>query len=76
LNEKLDKSFNAYVNEYRIAEARNLIAREPQLKLESVAEQCGFNSNSTFFAVFKKIAGQTPASFRSGLSHPIADGPG
>lgn len=65
LNDKLDKSFNAYVNEHRIAEARSLLSSEPQLKLDSVAERCGFNSNSTFFAVFKKIVGQTPASYRA-----------
>lgn len=68
LNDKLDKSFNAYVNEYRIAEAKKLLADEPQLNLETVAERCGFNSNSTFFAAFKKVAGQTPASFRAGFA--------
>lgn len=66
LNDKLDKSFNAYVNEYRIAQAKDLLLGEPQLTLEIVAERSGFNSNSTFFAAFKKIAGQTPASFRAG----------
>lgn len=65
LNEKMDKSFNAYVNGYRVADAKKLLADEPQLNLEIVAERCGFNSSSTFFAAFKKIAGQTPASFRT-----------
>jgi AraC-like DNA-binding protein len=74
LNDKLDKSFNAYVNEYRIAQAKDLLAGEPQLTLEIVAERSGFNSNSTFFAAFKKIAGQTPASFRARSSQPIAGG--
>jgi AraC-like DNA-binding protein len=68
LNDRLDKSFNAYINEYRIAEAKKLLADEPQLNLETVAERCGFNSNSTFFAAFKKVAGQTPASFRAAFS--------
>jgi AraC-like DNA-binding protein len=38
---------------------------EPQLNLDIVAERCGFNSSSTFFSTFKKVAGQTPASFRT-----------
>jgi len=68
LNDKLDKSFNLYVNEFRIAEAKKLLTDEPELKLETVAERCGFNSSSTFFAAFKKIAGQTPARFRAEFS--------
>lgn len=74
LNDKLDKTFNAYVNEYRIAEAKRLLADQPHLSLDIVAERCGFNSNSTFFAAFKKVVGQTPASFRAGSSQPVAGG--
>ena len=65
LNDKLSKGFNTYVNEYRIAEAKQLLTDEPQLNLDIVAERCGFNSSSTFFSTFKKVAGQTPASFRA-----------
>ncbi|OEZ63572.1 AraC family transcriptional regulator [Duganella sp. HH105] len=70
LNDKLDKSFNAYVNEFRIADAKRLLSDEPQLNLEIVAERCGFNSNSTFFATFKKLVGRTPASFRAESAQP------
>jgi AraC-like DNA-binding protein len=65
LNDTLSLGFNAYVNEYRIAEAKLLLANEPQLNLDIVAERCGFNSSSTFFSTFKKVVGQTPASFRA-----------
>ena len=65
LNERLGKSFHTYVNEYRIAEAKRVLTDEPQLNLDTVAERCGFNSSSTFFSTFKKVAGQTPASFRA-----------
>ena len=68
LNDKLSKGFNTYVNEYRITEAKQLLTDEPQLNLDIVAERCGFNSSSTFFSTFKKVAGQTPASFRAGSS--------
>ncbi len=66
LNDRLKKTFHSYVNEYRIAEAKRLLVELPDLNLESIAERCGFNSNSTFFAAFKKIAACTPASFRAG----------
>jgi AraC-like DNA-binding protein len=65
LNDKLSKSFNTYVNEYRIAEAKQILTDEPQLNMDIVAERCGFNSSSTFYSTFKKVAGQTPASFRA-----------
>ncbi|MFC0348918.1 AraC family transcriptional regulator [Undibacterium danionis] len=65
LNDKLNKSFNLYVNEFRIEDAKKIILNEPHLNMELVAERCGFNSNSTFFAAFKKITGQTPASYRA-----------
>lgn len=65
LNDRLKKSFNAYLNEYRIAEARRILTVEPQLNLDIVAERSGFNSSSTFFSTFKKVTGQTPASFRA-----------
>ena len=65
LNDKLSRGFNTYVNEYRIAEAKRLLTGEPQLNLDIVAERCGFNSSSTFFSSFKKVVGQTPASFRA-----------
>jgi AraC-like DNA-binding protein len=65
LNDTLGKSFHAYVNEFRIAEAKKLLTCEPDLNLETVAERCGFNSNSTFFAAFKKVTQRTPSSFRA-----------
>lgn len=65
INEKLNKSFNQYINEFRIQHAQQLLTDESHLTMELVAERSGFNSNSTFFTAFKKIAGQTPASYRA-----------
>lgn len=65
LNDTLHKSFNMYVNEFRIDAARHLLASQAHLNMELVAERCGFNSTSTFFAAFKKIVGQTPATYRA-----------
>jgi len=64
INENLNKSFNLYINEFRIQHAQDLLINESHLNMELVAERSGFNSNSTFFSAFKKITGQTPASYR------------
>ncbi|ATQ75631.1 hypothetical protein CR152_14685 [Massilia violaceinigra] len=67
INERLNKSFNHYVNEYRIQHAKHLLVNEIHLNMDLVAERSGFNSNSTFFAAFKKITSQTPASYRTAV---------
>jgi AraC-like DNA-binding protein len=65
INERLDQSFNHYVNAYRIEHAKHLLINETHLNMDLVAERSGFNSNSTFFAAFKKITSQTPANYRA-----------
>jgi AraC-like DNA-binding protein len=64
LNDKLNKSFSVYINELRIAQAQQLLIEHPKQKLDLIAEQCGFNSPSTFYSVFKKHSGLTPAKYR------------
>jgi len=63
LNNNLNKSFSTFINEYRIEEAKQLLKTNPNLKIEIIAEQCGFNSNSTFYTAFKKITNTTPSKY-------------
>lgn len=67
LNDNLGKSFSSYINSYRIDEAKNLLINEHLFTAEAVGYECGFNSKSTFFAVFKKVTGLTPAAYRNNL---------
>ncbi|MCB0632856.1 MAG: helix-turn-helix transcriptional regulator [Saprospiraceae bacterium] len=65
LNDNLGKSFSSFVNEYRIrAVEQELLKEDHQLTLEAIGNECGFRSNSSFYAAFKKIRGVTPAQFR------------
>jgi len=66
INESFKKSFIHLVNEYRIREARKLLA-DPQhdhYTIESVANMVGFKSKTTFNRSFKKITGLTPSFFQ------------
>jgi AraC-like DNA-binding protein len=65
LNDNLNKNFSQFINEYRIKEAKVLLKSNSNLKIEIIGEICGFNSNSTFYAAFKKITKTTPAKFIS-----------
>lgn len=64
LNENLGKSFSTYINEYRIEEACKLITTDSRFTFEAIGYEVGFNSKSTFYAVFKKIKGVTPALYK------------
>jgi AraC-like DNA-binding protein len=67
VNGRLNQSFTDFVNAYRVAEAKRKLT-DPRLKHYSVlaiAEEVGFNSKSSFNAVFKKQTGMTPSEFRT-----------
>lgn len=64
LNDTYGKGFARYVQEYRVAEAKALIASHHHLSLEGIGNEAGFKSKSAFFEAFKKITGTTPAAFR------------
>nr|WP_321233533.1 helix-turn-helix domain-containing protein [uncultured Psychroserpens sp.] len=64
LNDNLGKNFSLFVNEYRIEAAKSMLQKNDSLTLEAIGYECGFNSKSTFFTTFKKLAGTTPAQFK------------
>jgi AraC-like DNA-binding protein len=67
INEGLGKNFFEMTAEYRIEieEAKSLLKAQPNIKVEEIAGQVGYNSKSSFNTSFKKIAGKTPSEFRS-----------
>ena len=72
INEQFHQSFNDFINEYRIKEAKQLISSESSenLKLLSIGYEVGFNSKSAFNAAFRKITGMSPSAFRKGIPWP------
>ena len=66
VNSGFKMSFFDFLNSYRIKEAKAILSSKAPL-LESILDvsfAVGFNSNSAFYAAFKKATGQTPAQFR------------
>jgi AraC-like DNA-binding protein len=64
LKEVLNMNFNAYANQYRIAEVKRLISDENNHhKLEDIALMSGFSAYSTFLTVFEKSEGMSPSSY-------------
>ncbi len=66
INAGFGMSFFDYMNRYRVEHAKGLLA-ELEGKgsaVLNIAFTVGFNSNSAFYAAFKKYVGQTPAQYR------------
>lgn len=65
LNQHAGKSFNEFVNEYRVEEVkRRLSGSYPEhLTITGIAFECGFNSQATFQRTFKQFTGVSPTEF-------------
>jgi AraC-like DNA-binding protein len=73
INSGCGMSFFDYVNRFRIEHAKGLLTRYDGQNgaILNIAFTVGFNSNSAFYAAFKKCVGQTPAQYRRAqLSKP------
>ena len=66
INAGFGMSFFDYLNHFRIDHARRLLSQSDDRNnaILNVAFAVGFNSNSAFYAAFKKCVGQTPAQYR------------
>ena len=66
INAGFGMSFFDYLNQYRIEHARELLTELEGRNgaVLNIAFTVGFNSNSAFYAAFKKRVGQTPAQYR------------
>ena len=66
INAGVGTGFFDYLNRLRVAHAMELLgsAEGRGMPVLNVAFAVGFNSNSAFYAAFKKCVGQTPAQYR------------
>ncbi len=65
INSYLKRNFFEFINQMRVEEAKRklLELKTADYNIDSIFEECGFRSRSTFFMVFKKIEGKTPATW-------------
>lgn len=70
INGHYGKNFSSWVNEYRIREARRMMANPEnrRLTIEAIAQAAGFASKSSFNEAFKKYTGLTPSVFMKRVS--------
>jgi AraC-like DNA-binding protein len=65
INKVLGKNFRNLINEYRIAEVKEKLSdpRFDHLSILGIALECGFNSEASFYRVFKQVVGMSPREF-------------
>jgi AraC-like DNA-binding protein len=66
VNRCAGKSFRAYMGEYRLEEAKRLLADRTRAgqSVYDIAMEAGFGTKSTFNDAFKAFTGLTPSAFR------------
>ena len=66
INSGFGVSFFDYLNQFRVEHAKGLLSNLDGHNgaILNIAFTVGFNSNSAFYAAFKKCVGQTPAHYR------------
>ena len=64
INSEYGCSFYHWVNRLRIEEAKRLMREQPELKIQDVADRCGFSSRSVFTQVFTRETGVNPREWK------------
>ncbi len=64
VNDTLHCNFSTLINSYRISLAQNLLISTGK-PIGDIAEECGFQNQSSFNRVFAKMVGVSPCKFRS-----------
>ena len=69
VNAGFSMSFFDFLNSYRVQEAKIILSdgKDSPKSILDVSFAVGFNSNSAFYAAFKKATGVTPAQFRRSI---------
>jgi putative ABC transport system permease protein len=69
INTVLKKSFNDFINEYRVADVVQKM-QDPafdHITLLGIAFESGFNSQSTFNRIFRQMTGKSPLEYKNDL---------
>ena len=66
-------NFSAYLNEYRVNKARQLML-DPRLNMKDIGAAVGYSDANYFTRVFKRLTGQTPSEYRMAAAEKAVQG--
>jgi len=69
IKEHFNAGFTEVINNYRVKEARSLLAspENANFTVDHIGAMAGFNSKASFYAVFKQHTGVTPSYFQKSV---------
>lgn len=69
INKEFQKSFRNLINEYRVSKVKDRLkqAKTSNLTILGIAYECGFNSEASFYRIFKAVEGITPKEYVQSL---------
>ena len=62
-------TFAAYINDLRLNYAAQLLMTRPNYSVEAIAQECGIPVRQTFYRLFSKKYGITPAEYRNAMGN-------
>ena len=65
INAEYGCTFYQFVTNYRISAAKQMLEDHPEMKIQDVAEECGFSSPVVFSRVFARETGVSPSEWHS-----------
>jgi LacI family transcriptional regulator len=71
--ESLGIAPHAFLTKLRVQRAESLLQVPGKRSVEQIAAECGFGTATTFYAAFRRVTGQSPASFRRDSGRAIRD---
>jgi two-component system response regulator YesN len=63
IKEEYDCTFYQFVTNFRIEEAKRFMRAKPNMRVQEIAEHCGFSSPTVFGRVFARETGLTPTEW-------------
>ncbi len=67
INDKAEKNFNQFINEFRLREAERLIVNKESMPIKSIYYEVGFNNKATFYKAFRSKYHCTPLEFKENV---------
>ncbi len=67
INEHFQVGFHELVNQFRIAEAKELLEANKELNIIDIAYEVGYNNKVTFNKAFKRVTQLTPTQYLQGI---------
>ena len=68
IKDEYDMNFSGWVASLRIDEAKRIMLKEPEKRLQEIAYECGFSSLAYFSSVFSKSEGISPSAWQREFS--------